>query len=62
MSDLFQNMSDLFFLCSERVKVAWLFHVSAFCPHFRDAQANGYAPEGPLVSGTSRAGFQGAKN
>jgi len=36
--------------------------VSAFCLHFRDAQTNGYAHEGPLVSGTSRAGFQGAKN
>ena len=35
--------------------------VSAFCLHFRDAQANGYAPEGPLVSGTSRAGFSRGK-
>jgi len=32
--------------------------LSAFLEHV----ANGFVPEGPLVSGTSRAGFQGAKN
>ena len=29
--------------------------VFASCPHFQDAQVNGYAPEGPSVAGTSRA-------
>ena len=29
--------------------------VFASCPHFQDAQVNGYAHEGPSVAGTSRA-------